>query len=1158
MSLHRERLCHDLGSVVRKGARRYLMLRIPLLLVLGIALLGTTAYSQGTASIVGTVTDATGGVVPDAKITITNVDTGIVRTTETNATGSYSAPNLAIGRYNVKVGADGFKGYEQTGVTLNVKDTVRIDVALQVGDLAESVTVEANGLQVQSDTNEVSQTISDLQVSQLATNGRNVLQLTALVPGASSNMPDFDSPMAQNQNRTISFGGQRPDHNNWLINGGEAYDRGGGGIFIVSPSQDSLEEFKVMTSNYGADLGQSSGGMVTMVTKSGAKDYHGSAWEYMRNDKFDANPFFNNYNHRTKPELRYNMFGFNIGGPVPLGQEKKTFFFYNMEWRRLINGGAINASAVPRPLTTGDFSSLLPTASGGTCTGNNCVRLMVPATNDPKLIAKFAQYGLTPSAAGTPSYFPGNIIPSGLLDANAKAVLAAGLFPGPNTADGRWYTVNNNSTFFREETFRVDHQFGEKVSLFGSLIYDNGVQSQAPPLWAGGTYNTAGSTMSVPSWAGVVHAVYTISPTLLNEASFNYNGNNILITADGVWEQPSGYSVKTLFTPSANTQNKLPAINIGAPYNVGYTAGWWPWENTWRSYQWKDDVSWIHGTHNMKFGGSYMWTHKNQELQLNTAGTVNFGTVTGNSMGDFMLGLASSYSEPNIRDWVSISNNTISLYAMDDWRVSNRLTLNLGLRWEGLPHAYDTNNRASNFYPDRYDPAKAAVFLPSGALDTNGPGFETVAGIPLANTKFYMNGVGIAGRDGIPKGLVKQYWNTFAPRVGFAYDLTGKGKTILRAGTGLFYERLGGNEQYNMGPNAPFSFQSNPSTVYWADPATNYQTGLTASTAYFPSSMTTVAYDYNIPTAIQWSLGIQQQLRENAMLSVSYVGNENYHQSMGRHINTVKEDTTIRTQVCGATCGYSGTTLNPNLYRPYLGWGSIAPLEFGGTSNYNSLQASFRVTAFQGMTLNSSYTWSHTLDIIDGELFANISNPFNVRYDYGPAGWDRRHVAVTNFVYDIPFLKNQGLAGKILGGWVVSGIALFQTGTPFSIGGGPDNLGYGGGTSNRANLVAPVTYPKTREAWFSKASFAKPGPLQWGNLQRNYLRNPGRNNWNMSLFKQFHFTEQTGLEVRLETFNTFNHTQFSGVDASITSGTFGTVTSANSPRNLELGMRLFF
>ncbi len=367
-----------------------LRLRIPLLLVLGVALLSTAVYSQGNASIVGTVTDASGGVAPGASVTMTNTATGLVRSTITNDTGSYAARELPIGRYNVRVEMLGFKAYEQTGITLNVNDTVRVDVALQVGELEQSVTVEANSLQIQSETNEVSQTITDTMVSQLATNGRNILQLTALVPGASSNMPDFDSPMAQNQNRTISFGGQRPDHNNWLINGGEAYDRGGGGIFIVSPSQDSLQEFKVMTSNYGADLGQSSGGMVTMVTKSGSKDYHGSAWEYMRNDKFDANPFFNNYNHRTKPELRYNMFGFNIGGPVPLGKEKKTFFFYNMEWRRLINGGALNASAIPRPLTTGDFSSLLPLANGGACTGNNCVRLMVPATSDPKLIAKFA------------------------------------------------------------------------------------------------------------------------------------------------------------------------------------------------------------------------------------------------------------------------------------------------------------------------------------------------------------------------------------------------------------------------------------------------------------------------------------------------------------------------------------------------------------------------------------------------------------------------------------------------------------------------------------------------------------------------------------------------------------------------------------------------
>src|ERR1017187_2381533 len=558
------------------GIRTCRMLRIPLLLMLGIVLLSTPAYSQETASIVGTVTDQTGGTVPGAKVVITNTETGLVRSTTTNATGSYVARELVIGRYNVRVELSGFNAHELNGITLNVNDTVRADVALQVGESKESVTVEANAVQVQADTNEVSQTITASEVADLATNGRNVIQLAALVPGAASTLPDFDSPMAQNQSHSISFNGQRPDHNDWLVHGGEAYDRGSGGILIVSPSQDSLQEFKVMTSNYAADLGQASGGMITMATKSGTKDYHGGAWEYVRNNAFDANDFFSNLSGNPKTELRYNTFGANFGGPIPkIGHEKKTFFFYNQEWRRLVNGGEIStSSAVPAAARGGDFSYLLP--SNG-CTGGSCLQLKVPVTTDPTEIAKLAQYGLSPGGN-----IPNNVIPAGLIDSNAKALLSAGLFPAANEPNNLYYAVANNTTFYREEAFRVDHEIGNKLALMGSLIYDNGAKSQYPPLWAGGTFATAGSVMAVPSWAGVVHATYTISPTLLNEAAFNLNGNDLDITDQGLWKKPSGYNVKSFF--NANAANKLPGISIGSPYNISYTPGWWPWVNTWRSY----------------------------------------------------------------------------------------------------------------------------------------------------------------------------------------------------------------------------------------------------------------------------------------------------------------------------------------------------------------------------------------------------------------------------------------------------------------------------------------------------------------------------------------------------------------------------------------------
>jgi hypothetical protein len=668
--------------------------------------------------------------------------------------------------------------------------------------------------------------------------------------------------------------------------------------------------------------------------------------------------------------------------------------------------------------------------------------------------------------------------------------------------------------------------------------------------------------MSVPSWAGVVRATHTISSSLLNEVSFNFNGNNLDIGAIGVYQKPSGYSVENFF--KANKDNKLPQITIQSPYNVSYTPGWWPWTNTWRSWQFKDDFSWNHGKHNMKFGGAYMYTHKWQQYQLNAGGAFTFNSqATGNAFADFMLGFASAYSEPASVDFVHISNNTYSVYALDDWRVNNRLTINLGLRWEGLPHAYDSEDTASNFYRRLYDPKQAATFLPSGALDTNGPGFTTVSGILLSDVRFYMNGIGIAGRNGIPRGLVDNHWNTFAPRVGFAYDLTGNQKTILRGGFGLFYERLAGNEMYNLGQSTvPFAYQSGPTNVYFDNPSKSYATGQTASAPYFPpGNIWAVDPVYKIPTAAQWSLGIQQQLGQNTVFSVTYVGNSNYHQSQGRNINPLYEnDTEHRLGVCGSTCGYTGSPLNANLYRPFQGWGAIALMEMGANSNYNSLQVALRATAWRNLTLNSSYTWSHAFDIIDGEIFSAVSNPFNVRWDYGPAGFDRRHIFITSFIYEFPFFRNASSRAvkTLLGGWELSGIATFESGTPVSIGSGPDNLGLGGTTANRADIVAPVTYPGTRQQWFSTSSFQKPGPLQWGTSARNAVVTPGRNNWNMALFKAFRFSERARFEFRAESFNTFNHTQFNSLSTGVTNTDFGQLNGAFAPRIMQLGAKLLF
>ena len=1166
---------------------RFRRSRVLWLLILGLGLLTTGAYCQETASIVGTVTDPAGAVVPNTRITITDLDTGLEHTTTSNSTGNYAAHELPIGRYQVEAEAQGFKTYKRKDITLNVGDTLRIDAALQVGSSEQSVIVEADSIQVQGETNDVSQTISSNQIENLATNGRNVLQLTTLVPGAASNMPDFDSPGAQFQNRSIQFNGMRSDDNNWLIDGGEAYDRGGGGILLVSPSQDALQEFTVSTSNYAADLGNSSGGMISMAVKSGTKRFHASAWEYDRNDALDAYSYFSKQaSPATKPELRYNAFGFNGGGPLEFKSgTPRTFFFYNMEWRREVNGGSIH-NLVPTASnfgfgSTGTTVTNAPDLTGEVPAGG---AVYVPNTTDPAAIAKFAADGLSPGQA-----FPNNIIPLNLVDPTAKAYLAAGYMLPPNTSDGKYFfSAANTVTNYREEIARVDHQFNEKFALFGHLIYDSLSQSAPTVAWTGNTYPTIGSLESVPSWAAVLHATYNISPNLLNEAAYNENGNNILITNTGAWHTPSGFTTTPLF-PNANSIDKVPGIDFsGGQIGVSMDNGNWPWTNTWRSNQWKDDLSWNHGTHNFKFGFAWLHGHKNQKIFTDTAGTYHFyGEATGCSgppncttpatgvgLADFLLGDANDFGQAETQDSVSISFNTVDGYAIDDWRVSHRLTLNLGLRWEALPHAYDTNDRMSNFYPNLWNPADAAQFTSptSGALNTNGPGFATVPGITLSSVPFYLNGIGLSGRNGIPQGLTDNHNANFAPRVGFAYDLFGNGRTVLRAGTGIFYERNAGNEEYNMGANVPFSNSASTNAPYMDTPTTSWVNGTSAGQSpTTPQGFTGVEKTLPITMVYQYSLGIQQQLRSNVVATLGYVGNNSDHLSQTQDINTLPaSDLADRKNVCGSACGGAAGT-NANYYRQYVGFGGINMVEDEGNSHYDGLQGTFRATAWKSLSLGAAYTYSHTWDVIDAQLFNNIDDPMNPRYSFGTSGFDRRHIGVVNFDYDLPiFQHSRGLANSLLGGWTISGVTLMESGNPLSVNAGNNTLGFGGDTNDHADAVGKVSYPHTAAQWFNPAgAFAQPAPLTWGDAPKNSVKGPGRDNWNLSLFKDFHFREKSGIQFKAETFNTFNHTQFTGVNTGVLNGTPGTgasaynstagaITAVADPRVFQLGAKIYF
>jgi len=1112
------------------------------LLCFGLVLLPAATFGQERAVLTGTVTDPSGAVMPGVKITITDTLTGVARTVETNASGAYRAPELVAGTYDIKAEVQGFMTYSRTGIVLNVNDQVRVDIAMQVGQVTQNVTVTAEAVKVQTESSEVSDLISARQVTQLPVNTRNFFILATLTTGVSSDIPDSNLPIPVGSNSSVRFNGQRNDHNIWMIDGAEDYDRGCGGCVTIMPSMDALSEFKVMTSNNGADFGIGSGGTVNMALKSGTRDFHGTAYEFFRSDKVDATDFFANKYGGTKAHLRYNNFGYNIGGPIYIPghyntDKHRSFFFFNEEWRRIRQGSTVNHIDPTAAERLGDFSA-------------DSYAVNVPNTSDPAELAKFSALSLTPG-----KQFPGNKIPSSLIDPNATLFLGSGAFPSPTS--GSYYAGSSSVPInVREEIIRADHNFSDKVSLMVHFINDAVLQVTPTTLWSGSTFPTLHTSFQNPGKGGVLHLTDAISPTLLNEISYNYNGNRINLTPIGVFAKPSGWTGKEFFGNDAD--NRMPTLGLNKQFNgLTYDNASWPWHNAADSQQERDDVSWMKGDHAMKFGGQFMRYRKNQDIFGNTEGNFNFdGTFTGSDLADFLLGFAKGYNELAIEDRGHWRTTTASFYFTDSWRATKRLTLNLGARWEVMPHAYEIHNRMSNFYPNLYNPADAPTFNSDGSLDTSGPGFTKVPGVSLSNIPFYMNGIGLAGKNGIPRGLVDNFYDSVGPRVGFAYDLTGQGETVLRGGYGEFFERIQGNDVYDGGSNLPFSFNPSVSDVYFTDPSVSNQNGLKAAVPIFPGGFTALNKNYLLPTSNQWSLGLQHELMPRAVLEVMYVGNSDSHQMDGRNINMPLLTNPNRDLVAAGK-------MDANRIRPYPGFAAMTYFETATSSNYNSLQVNFRVDNYKGFTFQSAYTWSHGIDYMSGDNSCCISNTYDIRFDRGSSGFDRRQVLILNYVYELPFFKSNSnaLARQTLGGWQLSGISTFESGEPVTVSYPGDNAGVGG-AGTRPDLVGnPNTGPKNANLWFNTAAFAVPAPLSFGTEGRNVVEGPGRNNWNISLFKVFSLAamrEGAQLQFRGEFFNAFNHTQFNGVNASYGGGGFGQPNGVWDPRIIQFGLKLTF
>ena len=1141
------------------------------LLTLSVVLLAVMAFAPGlraqeNAVLTGTVTDPSGAVIPNATVVLTATDTGQERQSTSNEAGIYVFANLAHGTYTVTAAAQGFQKYSKTGVVLNVAQTRQENVTMTVGSQAQTVTVEANSLQVQTETSEVSNLINGEEVSQLSTNGRNITSLAALGLGVSNNLPQFGGVDALTSSNAIEFNGTRQSHNIYLIDGAEQNDRGCGGCFMNLPSQDAIAEFRTLDSNYSPDYGIGSGGTVTMVIKAGGKQYHGEIYEFNRNTAYNANDYFLKRSGKDRPKFQLNEPGANLGGPIPF-TGGRTFFFVNEEWRRLIQG---SAPSIANTIMADNF----PTAGQNLAYASpNGTAPLVPKTSDPAKLAIYSANGLTPGAA-----FPQNgdgtyNIPAAVMDPNSILEVNSGTFPKPNLGTNQYIASIPQPENVREDVVRIDHTINQKFQLMGHFLHDSMTKTFFPPLWSSSTYPTVGTAMQNPSYTAVIRLTQTYSPNLLNETSFLYGGNKITLTPiagqGGSFQIPAGWTATSFFPVENNAGNDMPEIDLqGSPLSVNWTEAYYPWKNGYEGFEYRDDLTWNKGRHQFKFGVNWLHDYKNQQLQANTQGTAAFNSsnknFSGDSYIDFLLGDASSFTQLQDlagKHWV---NNNYGAYANDNWHLTPHFVLNIGLRFDGLPHAFERYDAFANFVQADYDrslgyPLNNTPGDPN--LGTIRPEFLTTFS-KTGDQPFYLNGIRAAGVNGFPRGNVENRYFTWQPRVGFNWDVFGDGKTVLRGGAGVFYERVQGNDVYNAALNPPFAYQPSAQNVYFSDPHTSAVTGATTSQT-FPSTLTSINYNYPPPGTMDYSFGIQRQLAPSVVAVMQYVGSDGWDQNDDRAVNTLPlNDITNRQAVAGGA--------NANLYRNYPGFAGITQEENETHFNYNSFQAGLRIENRWGLTTQFSYTYGHNIDEVTNDL-GSLSNPYDPKYDWGSdTGFDRRHIFNASYVYSLPWFKHNGntLARTIVGGWQISGITSASTGLPLTVTyNGADTVGLGGGFTNRPDKVGSIRYPKTTSAWFDKTAFADPiapwagGSNQgFGNTGKDAVLGPALINENLSLFKAFALTSHEGprIELRFESFNTFNHTNYQNVDLASHDSNFGQVTADYGPRLPELGGKFIF
>jgi hypothetical protein len=1071
--------------------RQWLFPALLFAFLLASASVGSLGQSTS-GSITGTVKDNAGAPITDANVTIANPATNLTRQVSTNSTGVFSAAQLPPGNYKVTVEKSGFKKLEKTGVVLNATDLVNAgDFVLDVGAVTDTVTVTADQarIEIQSESGERSGVVTNTQLRELALNGRSYHDFLKTIPGViTGNVNSGQVSASVGSLGSFNVNGTRSNQKELTVDGSSDIDTGNNVDTHASLNPDAISEVKVLTSNFQAEYGRAGGAFVSVVSKSGTKDFHGGGRYFHRHEGLNANNYFRNAQGRLANGVeiqprnlyRYNDDGYDIGGPIWIPglrfnkNKDKLFFYWNQEWFQQLAPEAARNLRVPTAAErNGDFSQTLD-------------------GNGAKVYVKDPLINGNCTATDQTACFPNNIIPANRFYSNGQAIL--NVFPQPNVPGRNDYNYTSSiSTKYprRESILRIDYNITDRTRL--TARYTGNKEER---LLAYGSFNgtlnfpLAPISFPRPGRNGVLTLTHTFSPTLTNEFIFGPSSNFIYYApvGDGAQRSARNITIPLLF-PNVNSANLIPNFHFGGISNntfPDFNFNGLPFTNQNHTFNFIDNVSKIVGQHTFKAGFYAQRSRKDQTVFAHVNADINFNNDSNNPLNtqypysNALLGIYNNYNQANsfpkglYRYW------NVEGYVQDNWKLTRKLTLDYGLRLSWYEPQYDRLLQTGSFNPTQYDPAKAVrLYFPvcingastcvSGAnrraVDPallKQPGFVPTAantqpfnfiGALVIGSGDLADGIGQASK-GFPRGGYNSRGAQWGPRFGFAYDLTGNGKTIVRGGAGISYDRVQGNIAFDQITNPPTVIQPNLLYGRLAD-LTPGQTGLLA-----PSGAVGYALDGKLPTIYSMSLGVQRDIGYNTVVDVSYVGTLSRHLFQARQLNYIPldylftkaaqdptqfaggvvpdSDTTIAQVYKDAGFKFDGTKALPdNLIRPYPGLAGIRFEENAGSSNFNSLQVAVNRRFSRGFTYSIAYTWSKALGTTSGD--SDFVNPNATRlYEYRLLSFDRAHAFVTTYVYDLPkagkHLGDHWLARGVLNGWQVSGITSLISGSPFELG----------------------------------------------------------------------------------------------------------------------------